>query len=70
MIGRVRHHVRDPALQILITLITPFVAYIPAEQLRVSGVLATVVAGVYLGTRTEGMLEPPRGSAARCSGAR
>jgi Na+/H+ antiporter len=64
VIGRVRHHVRDPALQILITLITPFVAYIPAEQLRVSGVLATVVAGVYLGTRTEGMLQP----ASRVSG--
>jgi CPA1 family monovalent cation:H+ antiporter len=64
VIGRVRHHVRDPALQILITLITPFVAYIPAEQLNVSGVLATVVAGVYLGTRTEGMLQP----ASRASG--
>ena len=64
VIGRVRHHVRDPALQILITLITPFVAYIPAEQLSVSGVLATVVAGVYLGTRTEGMLQP----ASRVSG--
>jgi Na+/H+ antiporter len=64
VIGRVRHHVRDPALQILITLITPFVAYIPAEQLNVSGVLATVVTGVYLGTRTEGMLQP----ASRVSG--
>ena len=64
VIGRVRHHVRDPGLQILITLITPFVAYIPAEQLNVSGVLATVVAGVYLGTRTEGMLQP----ASRVSG--
>jgi Na+/H+ antiporter len=64
VIGRVRHHVRDPALQILITLITPFIAYIPAEQLRVSGVLATVVTGVYLGTRTEGMLQP----ASRASG--
>ena len=64
VIGRVRRYVRDPALQILVTLITPFVAYIPAEQLNVSGVLATVVAGVYLGTRTEGMLQP----ASRVSG--
>jgi len=64
VIGRVRRHVRDASLQILITLITPFVAYIPAEQLQVSGVLATVVAGVYLGTRTEGMLQP----ASRVSG--
>jgi Na+/H+ antiporter len=65
VIGRVRHYVRDPAIQILITLITPFVAYVPAEELNVSGVLATVVTGVYLGTRTEGMLQ----AASRASGA-
>jgi monovalent cation/hydrogen antiporter len=58
LIGRVRRFVTDPAIQILITLITPFVAYVPAEELHVSGVLATVVTGVYLGTRTEGMLQP------------
>ncbi|HEX6451588.1 MAG TPA: Na+/H+ antiporter, partial [Trebonia sp.] len=58
VIGRVRRFVTDPAIQILITLITPFVAYIPAEELHVSGVLATVVTGVYLGTRTDGMLQP------------
>jgi Na+/H+ antiporter len=65
VIGRVRHHVRDPSIQILITLITPFVAYVPAEELNVSGVLATVVTGVYLGTRSEGMLQ----AASRASGA-
>jgi NhaP-type Na+/H+ or K+/H+ antiporter len=64
VIGRVRRRVRDPSIQILITLITPFVAYIPAEQLNVSGVLATVVTGVYLGTRTDGLLQP----ASRVSG--
>jgi Na+/H+ antiporter len=57
VIGRVRRFVRDPSIQILITLITPFAAYVPAEQLQVSGVLATVVTGVYLGTRTEGVLQ-------------
>jgi CPA1 family monovalent cation:H+ antiporter len=64
VIGRVRRYVRDPSIQILITLMTPFIAYIPAEQLDVSGVLATVVTGVYLGTRAEGMLQP----ASRVSG--
>jgi Na+/H+ antiporter len=58
VIGRVRRFVSDPGIQILITLITPFAAYIPAEELHVSGVLATVVTGVYLGTRTEGVLQP------------
>jgi CPA1 family monovalent cation:H+ antiporter len=65
VIGRVRRHVPDPAIQILITLTTPFIAYIPAEQFHVSGVLATVVTGIYLGTRTEGLLQP----ASRFSGA-
>jgi len=64
VIGRVRRYVRDPSVQILVTLITPFVAYVPAEELHVSGVLATVVTGVYLGTRTEGMLQ----AASRVSG--
>jgi Na+/H+ antiporter len=58
VIGRIRQHVHDPASQILISLITPFVAYIPAEELNVSGVLATVVAGAYLGTRTDGLIQP------------
>ena len=65
VIGRIRRFVRDPSIQILITLITPFVAYVPAQELHVSGVLATVVTGVYLGTRTEGMLQ----AASRASGA-
>jgi len=65
VIGRVRHWIRDPSLQILVSLITPFVAYIPAEQFHVSGVLATVTTGVYLGTRTEGLLQP----ASRLTGA-
>lgn len=65
IIGRVRRNVRDAAIQILITLITPFIAYIPAEEMHFSGVLATVATGVYLGTRAEGLLQP----ASRMSGA-
>ncbi len=40
-------HVRDTAIGVTITLLAPFVAYLPAEALGVSGVLATVLAGVY-----------------------
>jgi Na+/H+ antiporter len=58
VIGRIRRHVRDPGIQILVSLLTPFIAYIPAEQLNVSGVLAAVVTGAYLGTRTEGLIQP------------
>ena len=58
LIGRLRGRIHDPAIQILVSLITPFVAYIPAEQLDVSGVLAAVVTGAYLGTRSEGLIQP------------
>jgi CPA1 family monovalent cation:H+ antiporter len=65
VIEHVRRRVHDPSIQLTISLVTPFVAYIPAQQLDVSGVLATVVTGVYLGTRTEGVLQ----AASRASGA-
>ena len=42
-------HLDDPPVQIALSLLTPFVAYLSAERLHVSGVLATVTAGIYLG---------------------
>ena len=41
----------DPPVEVLISLIVPFAAYLPAEQLGVSGVLATVAAGLLVGFR-------------------
>jgi Na+/H+ antiporter len=45
----VQRHLDDPPIQITISLLTPFLAYLPAEYLHVSGVLATVAAGIFLG---------------------
>jgi Na+/H+ antiporter len=45
----VQRHLDDPPVQITISLLTPFAAYLPAERLHVSGVLATAAAGIYLG---------------------
>jgi Na+/H+ antiporter len=45
----VQSHLDDPPIQITISLLTPFVAYLPAERLHASGVLATVAAGIFLG---------------------
>ncbi|MDB6148242.1 MAG: Na+/H+ antiporter [Spartobacteria bacterium] len=39
----------DPPVQITLSLLTPFLAYLPAERMHLSGVLATAAAGVYLG---------------------
>jgi monovalent cation/hydrogen antiporter len=42
---------RDATLETVITLMTPFAAYLPAEQFHLSGVLAVVTAGLYVGYR-------------------
>jgi Na+/H+ antiporter len=41
----------DPAVSITISFLAPFAAYLPAEQLGVSGVIAVVTSGLYLGRR-------------------
>ena len=41
-------------MQITISILTPFAAYLPADQLGVSGVLAVVTTGLYLGWRAAG----------------
>ncbi|HVK07543.1 MAG TPA: cation:proton antiporter, partial [Gemmataceae bacterium] len=43
----------DTKLFIAATLLTPFAVYLPAEHLHVSGVLAAVTCGLWVGTRCE-----------------
>jgi len=43
--------VEDPPIEITVSLLTPFAAYLSAERLGVSGVLAVVTTGLYLGGR-------------------
>jgi CPA1 family monovalent cation:H+ antiporter len=45
-------HVDDPPVETTVSLFTPFVTYLAAHRLGVSGVLAVVTAGIYLGWRT------------------
>ena len=51
VISRLRRWIGEPLVEITVTLLTPYAAYIPAEELGVSGVLATVTTGLYLGWR-------------------
>ena len=44
-----RGGMEDPAVQIALSLLTPFAAYLAAEAAHVSGILAVVAAGVYAG---------------------
>ncbi len=41
----------DPPIEITLSLLTPFAAYLPAEHLGLSGVLAVVTTGLYHGWR-------------------
>jgi Na+/H+ antiporter len=43
--------VQDAPIEITVSLLTPFAAYLTADRLGVSGVLAVVTAGLYLGRR-------------------
>jgi CPA1 family monovalent cation:H+ antiporter len=45
---RLRRWVRDPRIEITLSIVTPFLAYWPPEYLGGSGVLATVVTGLYI----------------------
>ncbi|PPH47429.1 sodium:proton antiporter [Rathayibacter sp. AY1C9] len=45
----VRSRLEDPVLNTVLSFIVPFVAFIPAEGLGASGVLAVVVAGLHTG---------------------
>ncbi|HEY6451973.1 MAG TPA: Na+/H+ antiporter [Steroidobacteraceae bacterium] len=45
---RLRRWVREPRIEITLSLLTPFIAYWPPEYLGGSGVLATVTAGLYI----------------------
>jgi monovalent cation/hydrogen antiporter len=58
VVERIRRRVHDTEIEILISLLTPYAAYIPAERMHVSGVLATVACGVYLGWHAGGIFQP------------
>ena len=51
ILTQVHRFLNNPPLEITITLLTPFVAYLLADGLHVSGVLATVTTGLYLAWR-------------------
>jgi Na+/H+ antiporter len=51
VIGRVRKVITDNVTDTAVSLVTPFAAYLVAEELHCSGVLAVVCAGVLLGHR-------------------
>jgi monovalent cation/hydrogen antiporter len=52
LIRQVRKRTDDPPIEVAIAVLTGYVAYLPASAAGVSGVLAAVTAGVYMGWYT------------------
>ena len=58
VIAEVRRRIEDPPVEITITLATGYAAYLPAEAVGASGVLAAVAAGVYIGWQAPHISSP------------
>ncbi|HEU0103706.1 MAG TPA: Na+/H+ antiporter [Mycobacteriales bacterium] len=56
VIGQVRRRLEEPLVENVLSLATPFLAYLPAEEIGGSGVLAVVVCGLVLGHATPTLL--------------
>ena len=59
VVGKIRYYIKDDLTDVAVSLLTPWVAYLPAEQLHIpgidghpSGVLAVVFAGLILGHKS------------------
>jgi len=52
VVALIRSRTEDPVLETVIALVTPYAAYVLAEDLHTSGVTAVVVAGVALGAQS------------------
>ena len=52
VVAYVREKLDDPPVEITISLLTAYLAYLPAEHLGLSGVAAAVTVGLYMGSQT------------------
>jgi CPA1 family monovalent cation:H+ antiporter len=52
LVAEVRRRLDNPPVEVTISLMTGYFAFIPANAIGASGVLAVVTAGIYLGWRT------------------
>lgn len=57
VVAQLRRRLDDSLIEITVTLLTPYVAYVLAEELGLSGILAAVVSGIFLGIRDPGITD-------------
>ena len=58
VVAAVRSRLDNPPVEIAIALFTAYLAYLPAEAAGVSGVVAAVTVGVYIGRQTSRLTTP------------
>lgn len=58
VIVRIRKPIDDPLTEITISLLTPYLAFLPADAAGASGVLAAVTSGIWLGWRASWLITP------------
>jgi Na+/H+ antiporter len=58
IVAAVRRKLDNPPVEITIALVTSYFAYLPAEAIGASGVLAAVTVGVYMGRLTSELTTP------------
>ena len=68
VVRQVRRRVDDAPTEVAIALLSGYLAYLPASAIGVSGVLAAVTIGVYMGWYTPQLTTGRRGSRATRSG--
>ena len=68
LVAELRRRLDDPVVEIVVSVFTGYAAYLPAELLGVSGVLAAVTTGLYVGWRAPSWPRPRPGCSASPSG--
>jgi monovalent cation/hydrogen antiporter len=58
VVATIRRRLDNPPVEVTIALFTAYFAYLPAEELGVSGVVAAVTVGIYMGRLTSALTSP------------
>ena len=58
IVRELRRRVDDPPTEVTISLLTGYAAYLPAQELGASGVIAAVTVGIYMGWHTPQLTTP------------
>jgi monovalent cation/hydrogen antiporter len=59
LVAAIRRRMDDPPAEIVLSVVTGYAAYLPADRLEASGVLAAVTAGLYVGWRAPELASAP-----------